>query len=66
MEPTRMITLNGREVINPAILRSLASTHEDLAETAEILEEEVSAAYHATRASELNALADNLERRSNG
>jgi hypothetical protein len=46
----------------PAILRVLASTHEDIASDAETLGDEVRASYHHTRASELNVAADAEEK----
>jgi len=46
----------------PIILRCLAATHEDIASGAETLGDEVRADYHITRASELKAQAEKLER----
>jgi hypothetical protein len=46
----------------PAILRVLANSHEDIASGAETMDDEVRASYHITRASELNARADAEER----
>jgi hypothetical protein len=48
--------------MEPAILRSLADTHENIAERAETLGDDVRADYHITRASELNEQADAEER----
>jgi hypothetical protein len=61
-----MMELTDSEIqacsMEPAILRLLANTHEDIASDAETLDNEVRASYHVTRASELNAKADAEER----
>jgi hypothetical protein len=47
--------------IDPVILRMLAATHKEISEQAETMGDEVCAAYHATRASELNSKADKAD-----
>jgi predicted RNA-binding Zn-ribbon protein involved in translation (DUF1610 family) len=65
-EPVAKFELTDSEIqacsMEPAILRLLANTHEDIASDAETLDNEVRTSYHVTRASELNAKADAEER----